>query len=49
MDLMLIAAVVVLLWLISLGFYIFSSRRQRDIQSEIESLQKMLDRPESDD
>jgi len=49
MDLMLIAAVVVLLWLISLGFYIFFSRRQRDIQSEIESLQKMLDRPESDD
>lgn len=43
MNLTLIAAIVTILWLASLGFYIYSSRRQRSLQEEIEALRQKLD------
>jgi uncharacterized membrane-anchored protein YhcB (DUF1043 family) len=49
MDLVLIAIVVGVLWIGSLGFYIYTSRRQRDLQASIESLQELLDKDGSAD
>jgi hypothetical protein len=42
MSLTMIAILVAFLWVGSLGFYIYTSRRQRDLQSGIESLQERL-------
>jgi uncharacterized membrane-anchored protein YhcB (DUF1043 family) len=43
MNLTLIAIVVTVLWLVSLGLYLHSSRQQRKLQTDIETLQKKLD------
>jgi hypothetical protein len=40
---------VTLLWIGSMGFYIYTSRRQRDLQAGIESLQELLDKDGSAD
>ena len=42
MDLLLIAILVTVLWVGSLGFYLYTSRQQRDLQAGIESLQELL-------
>ncbi len=49
MDLVVIAILVTLLWIGSMGFYIYTSRRQRDLQAGIESLQELLDKDGSAD
>jgi len=43
MNLSIIALLVTLLWIASLAVYIYVSRQQRDLQSGIESVQKMLE------
>jgi len=43
MDLGVIAIIVAILWLGSLGLYISVSRQHRDLQASIEKLQEMLD------
>ena len=49
MNLVVIAILVVVLWLGVLGLYFYSSRQQRDLQTEIEALQQVLDKLESDE
>lgn len=43
MDLSVIAIIVAVLWLGSLGLYLYVSRQQRDLQESIEQLQQLLD------
>jgi hypothetical protein len=43
MDLGMIAILVTILWLGSLGLYLYVSRQQSDLQADIENLQKLLD------
>lgn len=46
---LLIAVIIIALWLIGFIAYVIVSRRQQDIESELEHLQQMLDRdPERD-
>lgn len=46
-NLVLIAVVIMILWVGALAFYLITSRRQTDLQKDIETLQKMLDEGES--
>ena len=45
-NLMLVAAVVVVLWLIIFGLYLALSRRQPDIAAQMKALEDQLDRAE---
>ena len=49
MDLSMIALLVIVLWIASMGFYIVVSRRQGDLQSGIEQLQKTVGQQPYDD
>ncbi|MBE2199552.1 MAG: LapA family protein [Anaerolinea sp.] len=42
-NLVLIAVVIILLWLASFGFYLYTSRQHRDLQQAVESLKRQLD------
>lgn len=45
-NLVFVAVVVLLLWLLSLGIYLYSSRQQLDLQKELKILQNLLDKKE---
>jgi hypothetical protein len=49
MTLGLIAGITTVLWIIGMGLYVYTSRRQRDLQGDIESLQQLLDQTKSDE
>ncbi len=42
-NLVLLAVIVLVLWLGSLGLYLYASRQQQDIKKEITSLQKFFE------
>lgn len=43
-NLVLIAVVIMILWIGVLAYYLVTSRRQKDLQKDIESLREMLDK-----
>lgn len=47
-SLTLAAVAVIILWVVILGLYLLTSRRQGDIASEMRALEEKLDRAESD-
>lgn len=42
-NLLAIAVIIIILWLITLALYFYSSRRQQNLQQEIEAVRKKLD------
>lgn len=46
-NLLLIAVVIMIMWVGIMAYYLYTSRRQTDLQKEIEDLREMLD--ETDD
>ncbi|MFQ5398668.1 MAG: hypothetical protein ACE5E7_03625 [Anaerolineae bacterium] len=42
----LVAVIVSILWLGSLGFYLYTSRQHKDLQGKIESVRELLDKPD---
>jgi len=42
----LVAVIVSILWLGSLGFYLYTSRQHKDLQDKIESVSELLDNPD---
>ncbi len=47
-NLMIVAGIAAVLWLSGYGFYLYTSRQQRDIAQEIDALEEMLVAPEPD-
>ncbi|MGD2049220.1 MAG: hypothetical protein PVH03_06980 [Chloroflexota bacterium] len=43
-NLTLIGLLIILLWLVAYGYYLYVSRKQRDISAEIDELRDKLDR-----
>jgi preprotein translocase subunit YajC len=43
-NLVLIAVVIMILWIGVLAYYLVTSRQQKDLQKDIESLREMLDK-----
>jgi preprotein translocase subunit YajC len=43
-NLVLIAVVIMILWIGVLAYYLVTSRQQKDLQEDIESLREMLDK-----
>ncbi len=49
MTLGVIAVIVTVLWIVGLGWYVYISGRHSNLQSDIESLQELLDKSKSDE
>lgn len=47
-NLAVLAAVVIILWLVSLAFYFRVSRQHKEIQQEIEALRALLEEKDQD-
>jgi preprotein translocase subunit YajC len=42
-NLWLVTIIIFVLWVAAMGYYLYSSRQQETLQSQVEALQKMLD------
>ncbi|MFO7681556.1 MAG: hypothetical protein R6X34_16045 [Chloroflexota bacterium] len=42
-NLWLVTIIIFVLWVAVMGYYLYSSRQQENLQSQVEALQKMLD------
>lgn len=48
-NLTLVIGIIVVLWLGAFGYYLYTSRQQKDIVDQVEQLQKKLDEAEKQD
>ena len=42
-NLLLTSILIIILWVVGFGFYLYTSRQQRSLQDEVENLEQMLD------
>ncbi len=42
-NLWLVTIIIFGLWIAAMGYYLYASRQQEDLESQVESLRKMLD------
>lgn len=42
-NLLLVTVIVFVLWLVAMGYYLYSSRQQESLEEQVESVQKLLD------
>ena len=42
-NILLVTAVVFVLWLVAMGYYLYSSRQQKSLEDQVEAVQKLLD------
>lgn len=42
-NIMLVTAVIFVLWLVAMGYYLYSSRQQQSLEDQVESVQNLLD------
>ena len=47
-NFVLVAAGIILLWLLAIGFYFYTVRQQRELRESIEEIRKKLDEVEDD-
>lgn len=43
-NLMVVTIIIVVIWLAFIGFYLYTSSQQRQLQKDIESLEEMMDK-----
>jgi DNA-binding GntR family transcriptional regulator len=46
-NLALLGIIIILLWIAAAAYYIFTSRQQKELSSEIEELREILDKTEN--
>lgn len=42
-NIVLVTAVIFVLWLVAMGYYLYSSRQQESLEDQVEAVQKLLD------
>ena len=42
-NIVLVTVIVFVLWLVAMGYYLYSSRQQESLEEQVESVQKLLD------
>lgn len=45
-NILLVTAVVFVLWLVAMGYYLYSSRQQKSLEDQVEAVQNLLDNSE---
>jgi RsiW-degrading membrane proteinase PrsW (M82 family) len=43
-NILLVTAVVFVLWLVAMGYYLYASREQESLEDQIEAVQNLLDK-----
>ncbi len=42
-NLLMVTAVIFVLWLVAMGYYLYSSRQQESLEEQVDAVQKLLD------
>jgi Tfp pilus assembly protein PilO len=42
-NIVLVTAVIFVLWLVAMGYYLYSSRQQESLEDQVEAVQNLLD------
>ena len=42
-NLLLVTAVIFVLWMVAMGYYLYASRQQESLEDQVEAVQKLLD------
>lgn len=42
-NILFVTAVIFVLWLVAMGYYLYSSRQQESLEDQVEAVQKLLD------
>ena len=42
-NILLVTAVIFVLWLVAMGYYLYSSRQQQSLKDQVEAVQNLLD------
>lgn len=43
-DILFVTAVIFILWLVAMGYYLYSSRQQNSLEDQVEAVQNLLDK-----
>jgi len=42
-NILLVTAVIFVLWLVAMGYYLYASRQQKSLEDQVDAVQKLLD------